>query len=137
MSNSKLSPNSVWLFSLVTLGLAIALTYVVPRITGPMTPKAFAAIYFVVFGAGSMAATYLSSASAWRSVGAYAVGSVGLGIFYYAVIAGSAGGVIGGMMGLVFGLGFAVSALFASIAGSVAGSRIRAGKKVGFSVGLG
>src|SRR4051812_37296494 len=80
MSNSsKLGPNSVWLFSLVTLGLAIALTYVVPRITGPMTPKAFAATYFVVFGAGSMAATFLSSASAWRSVGAYAVGSVGLG----------------------------------------------------------
>lgn len=137
MTNSKLAPNSVWLFSLATLGLAIAVTYVLPRITGPMSPKGVAAIYFVVFGAGSLAATFLSSASAWRSVGAFAVSSAGLGVFYYIAIVRAAGGLVGGMMGLVFGVGFAIAALFAAIAGSVAGSRLRAGKKVGFSVGLG
>ena len=148
MSNeSKLGPNAVWLFSLASLGLAIAVTYVLPHITGAISPKAMAGVYFAVFGAGATAAVFLSRASVWRSVGAFAVGGLGLGIFYYVAIVraaqaaaegfGSGGSAaaagIGAMAGIVFGVGFAVDALFAGIAGSLFGAKLRNGLPQGLA----
>ncbi|HEV7556389.1 MAG TPA: hypothetical protein VGO00_13070 [Kofleriaceae bacterium] len=143
MSNeSKLGPNAVWLFALATLGLAIAVTYVLPHVTTAITPKAMAGVYFAVFGAGATAAVFLSRASVWRSVGAFAVAGSGIGIFYYLAIirplaaaasegfgstASSAGATIGGVIGLVYGVGFAIDALAAGIAGSLFGAKLRNG----------
>jgi len=141
MSNeSKLGPNAVWLFALATLGLAIAVTYVLPHVTTAITPKAMAGVYFAVFGAGATAAVFLSRASVWRSVGAFALAGSGIGIFYYLAIirpmaaaategfgsgVGSAGATIGGLVGLFYGVGFAIDALAAGIAGSLFGAKLR------------
>src|SRR5262249_8856857 len=130
----------VWLFALATLGAAIGVTYLIPHITGAITPKAMAAVYFAVFGLGATLAVVLSRASALRTIGAMAVGGAGLGIVYYIVVArtvaaaaselgasGSAAGGFGAAMGLVFAVGFAVDALAASIAGALFGSKLRKG----------
>jgi hypothetical protein len=141
MSNEgKLGPNAVWLFALATLGVAIGATYLVPHITGALSPKAMAAVYFAIFGAGATLAVWLTRASALRAIGAMAVGNLGLGIFYYIVVAravaaaasdlgassaGASG--LGGAMGMIFAIGFAVDSLAASIAGALFGSKLRKG----------
>jgi hypothetical protein len=139
-NDSKLAPNAVWLFAFATLGLAIAVTYVLPHVTTAITPKAMAGVYFAVFGAGATAAVFLSRASVWRSVGAFALAGSGIGIFYYLAIirplaaaasegfgstGASAGATIGGLVGLFYGVGFAIDALAAGIAGSLFGAKLR------------
>lgn len=141
MSNeSKLGPNASWLFAAVTLAVTIGVTYAIPHITKPITPKAMAAVYFALFGGGATLAIYLTRASALRVIGSFALAGAGLGIFYYIVVgraaqsaadslgaSGSAAGSIGATMGLVFAVGFAVDALAASIAGALFGTKLRRG----------
>jgi hypothetical protein len=143
MSESKLGPNAVWLFAAATLGLAIALTYIVPHIAGPMLPtsmaKVIAGVYFAVFGLGATAVMYLSSAGAGRTIAAFAAGGLGAGIFYYIVVARAvaavAGDVVnsgaassfGSMMGLIYGVGLGVTAIAGGVAGAMFGSKLRKG----------
>jgi hypothetical protein len=137
-NNSKFGPNAVFLFAVATLALAIAVTYIVPHISASISPKVMAAVYFAVFGAGATAAMFLSSASALRTIGAFAIAAAGLGIFYYVVVArvvaeaaqslgATSGGGIAAASGLIFGVGFFVDALAAGIAGTLFGSKLRRG----------
>jgi hypothetical protein len=139
MTETKLAPNAVWLFSLATLAVTIGVTYLIPKAVGPITPKAMAAVYFALFGAGATAATYLSRASALRTIGAFGAGGLGLAVFYYVVVAraaaaasalgASSGGASGfaAAAGLVFAIGFGVAALSAGIAGTLFGLKLRKG----------
>ena len=65
-TENKLGPNAVWLFAATTLAVVIGATYVIPHITGPLSPKAWEAIYFALFGAGATASVVLTSTSAGR-----------------------------------------------------------------------
>jgi hypothetical protein len=121
--NGKFAPAAVWLFALATVGVALLVTKLVP---GPISPKAMAAIYFVIFGAFSTAAVFMTRTSALASIGAFALAGLAIGIFYYVVIAGSApGSTVGTALGLVFGVAFAVDAFAAGIAGTLFGLKLR------------
>lgn len=140
-TDNKLSPNFAWLFALVTLGVTIGINYVIPHVVHhPMTPKALAGVYFAIFGGGATLAMLFTQASALRVVGTFAVGALGLGIFYYAVVAkamaavasglgASAGGAssFGSAAGLMFAVFFAFEALGAGIAGALFGKKLRNG----------
>lgn len=140
-TSNKLSPNATWLFALVTLGVTIGVNYLIPHVVHrPLTPKMLAAVYFVIFGAGAFAAMMWTTASALRVIGSFAVGSLGLGIFYYAVVAkvmaevasafgAGAGGAssFGSAAGLLFAIFFAFEALAAGIAGAMFGRKLRKG----------
>jgi hypothetical protein len=136
--DSKLAPNTTWLVAAFTLALAIGVTYAIPHITGPISPKAMAAVYFAVFGAGATLAMVITRAGALRAIAAFTLGGAGLGVFYYIVIGraaraaaedfgASASGAsgVGATMGLVFALAFAVDALAAAVAGTLFGARLR------------
>jgi hypothetical protein len=131
--NGKFGPNTIWLVALFTLGAALGLTKLVPAITGPITPKAMAAVYFAVFGTGATVGMFLSRASALRSIGAFALAGVGLGIFYFVVVGrtfAAAGSGIAAGMGIIFAVAFAVDALAAGIAGTLFGLKLRRGLPV-------
>lgn len=128
--NRKLGPTAVWLFAAVTLGVVLVVTKLIPSITGPLSPQAMATIYFVLFGAGATAAVFVTRTRRVAAVGAFGLAGVGLGTFYYLVVARtfeSAGGGISTAMGLVFAIAFAVDSLVASIAGTAFGLRLRRG----------
>lgn len=140
MTETKLAPNSVWLFALATLAVTIGATLLIPKAVGPITPKAMAAVYFALFGAGATAATYLSRASALRTIAAFATGGLGLAAFYYVVVAraaaaaaselgASSSGASGfaAAAGLIFAVGFGVAALSAGVAGTLFGMKLRKG----------
>jgi hypothetical protein len=121
--NGKFGPHSVWLFALVTLGVVLATTKLIP---GPISPKAMGAIYFALFGAGATAATFLTRAGVLHTMGAFALAGLGLGVFYYLIIARQApGSSLGTALGLVFAVAFAVDALAAGIAGTLFGLKLR------------
>ncbi len=139
--NNKLAPNFTWLFALVTLGVTIGTNYLIPHVVhGPLTPKQLAAVYFVIYGAGAFAAMMLTTASTLHVIGSFAVGALGLGIFYYEVIAkvmaaaaeslgassGAAHG-LGSVSGWLFAIFFTFEALGAGIAGAMFGRKIRKG----------
>jgi hypothetical protein len=139
MSNEgKLGTKMIWLFGLVTLAVAIGVTFLIPKVAGPLPLKAMAGIYGAVFGAGAAAAAFLTRANVWAVIGSAAVSSLGLAIFYYIVVgraaaaatesfggSSNAAGAIGGMTGLIFAVGFFFVALAGSAAGAFFGSRLR------------
>ena len=45
-TDAKLAPNATFLFALATLAVTIAVTYLIPHVTKPITPRAMAAVYF-------------------------------------------------------------------------------------------
>jgi hypothetical protein len=121
--NGKLSPHFVWLFALGTLGVVLLVTKLMP---GPVSPKTMAAIYFALFGAGATAATFVTRTSVLASIAAFGAAGLGLGGWYYAMIAGMApGSSFGSGLGLVFAVAFSVDALAAGIAGTLFGLKIR------------
>jgi hypothetical protein len=134
-TNGKLGPKATWLFALATFAVVIAVTYLLPHITGPLSPKAWGGVYFALFGAGAMAAAFMTNASALGTIGAFAVASVGLGIFYYIVVAravaaaaselGGGGAALGTMTGMIFAIAFLLDALSAGIAGTLFGRKLR------------
>jgi hypothetical protein len=73
MSNEKLGTKAIWLFGLATLVVAILVTYLIPKIVGPLSPKAIAAVYGALFGAGAAAATFLTRANVFAVIGSSAV----------------------------------------------------------------
>ncbi len=128
--NGKFGPNAVWLFALGTLAAVLGVTKIIPHVVGMISPKAMAAVYFTKFGAGATAAAYFGLAGAVRTIGAFTAASVGLGIFYYVIVArtfASVGSGIATSMGLVFSVAFAVDALAAGIAGTLFGLKLRRG----------
>ena len=141
MSNrSKLGTNAVWLFGLATLVAAIGVTYALPHVTGPISPKVASAVYFTIYGAGATLAVLLTSAGVLRAIGALGVASIGLGTFYYIVVAratsaaaeqlgasASGASAVGSSVGLVFAIGFGVAALAGSSAGALFGAKLRRG----------
>jgi hypothetical protein len=140
-TDNKLSPNFAWLFALVTLGVTIGVNYLIPHVVHhPLTPKALAGVYFAIFGGGATLAMLFTESGALRVVGTFAAAALGLGIFYYAVIAkvmaaiasgmgASSGGAssFGRSAGLMFAVFFAFEALAASIAGALFGKKLRNG----------
>jgi vacuolar-type H+-ATPase subunit I/STV1 len=121
--NGKLAPAFVWLFALATVGVALLVTKLIP---GPISPKAMAAVYFVIFGAFATAGMFLTRAGVGASIGAFALAGASLGIFYYVVIAGSApGSSLGQGLGLIFGVAFGVDAFAAGVAGTLFGAKLR------------
>lgn len=140
-TDNKLAPHFTWLFALVTLGVTIGVNYLIPHVVhGPMTPKQLAGVYFVIYGAGAFGAMMLTSASTLLVVGSFAVGALGLGIFYYAVVAkamaaiasamgasGSGASSFGSVSGLLFAVFFSFEALGAGIAGALFGRKLRRG----------
>ncbi len=140
-TDTKLSPNFTWLFALATLGVTIGVNYLIPHVVhGPLTPKQLAAVYFVIYGAGAFGAMMLTSASTLRVVGSFAVGALGLGVFYYEVVAramaaiasamgagASGASSFGAVSGLLFAVFFAFEALGAGIAGALFGRKLRRG----------
>ncbi|MBA2544875.1 MAG: hypothetical protein H0V17_34855 [Deltaproteobacteria bacterium] len=131
MSNEdKLGTKMIWLFGLVTLAVAIIVTYLIPRIVGPLPLKAMAGVYGVVFGAGAAAAAFMTRANVWAVIGSSAVTSLGLAIFYYIVVGRAAASVtasLGGSgaastVGMMSGMIFAVVVFFIGLAASVAGA---------------
>lgn len=130
IETGKLGPNAVFVFSLVTLGVVIGVTKLMPHVAGPITPKAMAAVYFALFGAGAALAALFSRAGAIRTIGAFALGGIGLGVFHYLSIARhmeAAGATIAAGTGLVFAVMFAFAALGAGIAGTLFGLKFRKG----------
>ena len=142
MSNEgKLGKNTIWLFGLATLAVAIGVTYLLPHIAGPLPIKAMAGIYGALFGAGAAAAAFTTRASVWAVIGSSAVTSVGLAVFYYIVVGRAAASVtdsLGGSaaaatsVGMVTGMIYAVGFFFVGFAGSVGGAifghRLRDGR---------
>ncbi len=137
-TTGKLGPKATWLFALATFAVVIAVTYILPHITGPLSPKAWGGVYFALFGAGAMAAAFMTNASALGTIGAFTVASVGLGIFYYVVVAravaaaaselganGGGGAALGTMTGMIFAIAFLLDALAAGIAGTLFGRKLR------------
>ena len=121
--NGKLTPHLVWMFSLVTLGIALVVTKAMP---GPVSPKTAAAIYFAIFGAGATAAMYLTRATVLLAIGAFAVGAIGLGVYTYLSIAGrDTGSTLGQGLGVYFTAMFLGDALAASVAGTLFGWKLR------------
>jgi hypothetical protein len=128
------------LFGLATLAVAIGVTYVLPHVTGPISPKLAGAVYFAIYGAGATLAVLLTSAGALRAFAAHGVASIGLGTFYYIVVAratsaaveqlgasASGASAVGSSVGLVFAVGFAVAALAGSSAGALFAAKLRRG----------
>lgn len=141
MSNEdKLGTKAIWLFGLATLAVAIAVTYLIPKITGPLPLKAMAGIYGALFGAGAAASAFLTRASVWAVIGSSAVTSLGLAIFYYIVIGRAAASVteslggggmassVGTMSGIIFAVIFFVVGLAGSVAGALFGHKLRDGR---------
>jgi uncharacterized membrane protein HdeD (DUF308 family) len=139
-TDHKLGSHAVWLFAAGTLAVVIGVTYLVPHVVGAITPKAMAAIYFALFGAGATASAFLTRTSALRNIGAFLAAGLGLGVFYYIVVgraaaaaaeslgaSSSGAGGFGATMGLVFAVAFAVDALGAGIAGTLFGLKLRKG----------
>ncbi|MBX3158850.1 MAG: hypothetical protein KF773_22985 [Deltaproteobacteria bacterium] len=126
MTDRKLSPNLVWLFAAGTLILAILVTKLM---TSPLSPKVWGAIYFALFGAGAAASTFLTRAGALRAIGAFALGGVGLGVFYFVSIRShmEGAGAFGTGTAIVFMIAFAIDAIVAGIAGSLFGLKVRKG----------
>lgn len=131
MSNEdKLGTKMIWLFGLVTLAVAIVVTYLIPRIAGPLPLKAMAGVYGAVLGVGAAAAAFTTRASVWAVIGSSAVTSLGLAIFYYIVMGRAAASVTASLgasgaastVGMMSGMIFAVVVFFVGIAGSVAGA---------------
>lgn len=124
--NGKFGPNAVWLFAVFTLGVALGVTKLIPSITGAISPKAMAAVYFAVFGAGATIATFLTRARPLHAIGAFALAGVGLGAFYYLAIAGQApASGFAATLGILFAAGFAIDALAAAVAGTLFGLKLR------------
>ena len=139
-TENKLGPNAVWLFAAATLGVVIGATYVIPHITGPLSPKAWEAIYFALFGAGATASVVLTSTSAGRNILAFLASGLGLALFYYLVVgramqaaaselgaSGSGAASFGATMGIVFAVVSAIIALGGGIAGTLFGMKLRKG----------
>jgi len=139
ITDNKLSPNFAWLFALVTLGVTIGINYVIPHVVHhPLTPKALAGVYFAIYAGGATLATLFTEATGWRIFGSFSVGALGLGIFFYEVVAkmfaaiasglgassSSASG-FGSKAGLMLAVGFTFLAVFATIAGILFGKKIR------------
>lgn len=138
MSNDKLGTKAIWLFSLATLVLAVAVTYLIPKIVGPISPKAMAAVYGALFGAGAAAAAFLTRANPFAVIGSSAVASLGLAIFYYVVVgrvaaaaadslgaSGGAASTIGAMSGMIFAVIFFAAGLAGSVGGALFGAKLR------------
>lgn len=139
MSNeNKLGTKTIWLFGLATLAVAILVTYLLPRITGPLPLKGMAGVYGAIFGAGAAAAAFLTRASVWAVIGSSAVTSLCLGIFYFIVVGRAAaattesfgGGsgaanAVGIMSGMMFAIVFFLVGLAGSVAGALFGSKVR------------
>lgn len=130
VQTGRLGPNTVFVFALVTLGVAIGVTKLIPHVAGPLAPKAMAAVYFALFCAGAALAALFSRAGAIRTIAAFALGGVGLGIFHYLSIArhmAAAGGTIATSTGIVFAVMFTFAAIGAGIAGTIFGLKFRNG----------
>ena len=140
-NEGKLGTNMIWLFGLATLAVAIGVTFLIPRVAGPLPFKAMAGIYGAIFGAGAAAAAFMTRANVWAVIGSSAVTSLGLAIFYFIVVgraAASATTALGGAsnaanaVGTMSGMVFAFVVFFVGLAGSVAGAffgrRLRDGR---------
>jgi hypothetical protein len=128
--NGKLGPAAVWLFAVTTLALVLGATHLIPSVVGPISPKAMAAVYFALFGAGAAAAVFVTRTRPLAAVSAFALAGLGLGIFYYIVVArtfAGAGEAVSTAMGMIFAIIFAVVALVAGVAGTVFGLQLRKG----------
>jgi hypothetical protein len=137
---NKLGTKTIWLFGLATLVVAIAVTFLIPKLVGPLPLKAMAGVYGALFGAGAAAAAFLTRANVWAVIGSSAVTSLGLALFYYIVVgraAASAAASLGASgaaasVGMMSGLIFAVVYFFVGLAGSAAGaffgSKLRDGR---------
>ncbi|HUJ63298.1 MAG TPA: hypothetical protein VLX92_32590 [Kofleriaceae bacterium] len=138
-TDSKLPPNSTWLFALATLAVAIGVTYLIPHVVSHhLTFKATCAVYLAIYGAGATLATFVSRAGIGRVIGSFAVASIGLGIFYYVVVARSvasavdslggsegAASIAGAAIGYTYAAGFTLSAIAAGISGALFGNKLR------------
>jgi hypothetical protein len=142
--NDKLGTKMIWLFGLATLAVAVLVTFLIPKIIGPISPKAMAAVYGALFGAGAAAAAFLTRASVWAVIGSSAAASLCLGIFYYIVVGraaaqaagalganGNVSGAVGMMSGMIFGVIFFFTGLAGSVAGAFFGSKLRDGRSPG------
>ena len=128
--NGKLGPAAVWLFAVITLAVALAVTRLIPQLTGPISPRAMVALYFALFGLGATAAVFVTRTKALAAIGAFALAGVGLGSFYYIVVArtfAGAGESVSTAIGMIFAILFAAVALAAGIAGTVFGLQLRKG----------
>lgn len=141
MSNEdKLGTKMIWLFGLVTLAVAIGVTYLIPRIAGPLPLKAMAGIYGAIFGAGAAAAAFMTRATVWAVIGSSAVSSLGLALFYYIVVgraaasataslgASGAASTVGAISGMIFAVVFLFVGLVGSAAGAFFGHKLRDGR---------
>jgi hypothetical protein len=139
ITDNKLSPNFAWLFALVTLGVTIGINYVIPHVVHhPLTPKALAGVYFAIYAGGATLAVLFTQARALRVVGTFSASALGLGIFFYEVVAkmftaiasglgasSSAASGFGSKAGLMLAIGFTFLAIVASIGGAIFGTKIR------------
>lgn len=140
MNEDKLGTKAIWLFGLATLVVAIAVTFLIPKIVGPLPLKAMAGIYGALFGAGAAAAAFLTRANVFAVIGSSAVASLGLAIFYYIVVgraaasaaesfgASGAASTVGAMSGMIFAVVFFFVGLAGSVAGALFGRKLRDGR---------
>lgn len=124
LDDRKLAPNFVWLFALAALGIAIAVTKLVP---GVYNPKVWAGIYAAVYGAGAVAGTFLTRTGALRSIGAFTVAGAGLGIFYYVTVSQymQGTGMLGTRTAVLFMAVFGGAAIGGGLGGTLFGLKAR------------
>jgi hypothetical protein len=155
MSNSKLSPHSVWLFSFGSIAAAIGASYA----ASGLGQKAAAGIFFAIVGLGGFASTYLTRAKMGAAVGAFLAGSVVAAVSYYFLVAHMvsamtsamvdvtsggaahsqgvmAGNAFGGMFGIFVAVIIFLETIVAGIGGAFAGSRARGGSTGAVLAGL-
>ena len=139
MSNEdKLGTKAIWLFGLATLAVAVLMTFLLPKITGPLPLKVMAGIYGAIFGAGAAAAAFMTRANVWAVLGSSAVASLLLASFYYIVVgraaaaaaeslgaSGGAAGKVGAVSGMIFAGIFFIAALAGSVGGAFFGRKLR------------
>lgn len=120
--STKLASNVAVLLAAATLAVAIGGTYLVPCVLSPVPPKAMAAGYFALFGAGATLAMFVTRASTVVVIGSFAVAGAGLGLIRFGIIPEGLGA--SSSVG-IFALAFSLDALGASIAGAVFGGKLR------------
>lgn len=124
LDDRKLAPHFVWLFALAAVGVALAVTKLVPS---PLGPKAWVGIYAGVYGVTAAAGTFLTRTGLVRALGAFAIAAFGLGIFHYISIARhmASAGDVGSAFGTVFALLFLGAAMVGAVGGALFGLKLR------------
>ena len=144
MSNQKLSPKTVWLFALGSVGAAIGASYA----TMGMGQKVSAAIYFALVAIGAFASTYLTKARLRGAIGAFAAVAAVAAVVYFLLVnhvvatttvaatdalsdgqahaqGVQAGATFGKFFGIIIGAVVFLETLVAGIIGSIAGDKSR------------